>query len=202
MFFAREHPIRMRPAFHHHRRRPRNLELAKKYDHDDMQRLKGQVRKIEAMEERSKMAHVVGNLKKACAPTTVGTLFQTASSGRKVGVVVSLVALLLAMMPMAVGLQPIPTQQVLPALNQVRRRVQYVVRSFTRAVAPRHFKPVCVVSTDTVSQATKTHNMRGRQPDASIQMNAKNHCDTTSRGFQCRPHTHQRTGTGTSPRHH
>ena len=118
LFVARPH--------HHHRRqrqrnrrRPRNLVLAKKYDYDAMQRLKGRVRKLEALQERSKLAQVVGVLKEACAPTTPRMLWKTASSGRKVGVAVSLVVLMLGMMSIVVGMQPMPTQQLLPAVNQV-----------------------------------------------------------------------------------
>jgi hypothetical protein len=118
LFFARPH--------HHHRRqrpctrrRPRNLALANKHDHDAMQRQQGQVRKLEAMQERIKLAQVVGILKEACAPTTTRTLWKTASSGRKVGVVVCFVVLLLGMMSFLVGMQPLPTQQLLPAINQV-----------------------------------------------------------------------------------
>ena len=118
LFFARTH-------HHHHRRRPctrrrpRNLALANKHDYDAMQRLQGRVRKLEAMQERIKLAQVVGVLKEACAPTTPRTLWNTVSSGSKVGVVVSLVVLLLGMMSFLVGMQPLPTQQLLPAINQV-----------------------------------------------------------------------------------
>ncbi len=136
LFFARphhhvHHQLRLRT-----RRRPRNLGAARKYDYDAMQRHKGRVSKLEALQERSKLAQVVGALKEACAPTTTRTLWKTASSGRKVGVVVSLVVLLLVMIPIFVGMQPLPTQQLLPAVNQVQRRVRYVVRPTCVLITP------------------------------------------------------------------